>query len=113
MARLRLEALTDKLRGKLDASDIVQATLLKAHQARDLFRGQSEVEWRACLRKVMANTLADELSRLARGKQDEFQEQSLHHAVEQSCCQLEALGGLLSAIRLRFLPGLTGLPPGL
>src|SRR5262249_40696856 len=46
-------------RGELSASDLVQETLLKAHRNRDQFRGQTEAEWRAYLRRILANTIAD------------------------------------------------------
>jgi RNA polymerase sigma factor (sigma-70 family) len=48
------------------------------------------VEWEAFLRKILENTLADEVRRLTRLPHDVFKEQSLHHAVEQTSCQLEA-----------------------
>src|SRR3954451_5133519 len=49
LARLQLDA---RLRSKLSASDLVQQTLLKAHQSLDQFRGQSEEELAGWLRTI-------------------------------------------------------------
>jgi RNA polymerase sigma-70 factor (ECF subfamily) len=43
----------------MDASDIVQQTLLQAHQKREQFRGQTEAEFRGWLRQILANVIAD------------------------------------------------------
>jgi RNA polymerase sigma-70 factor (ECF subfamily) len=59
---LRLVARTGidaRLRGKADPSDLVQETLLKAHQHFDEFRGQTEPELVAWLRQILARNLAD------------------------------------------------------
>jgi RNA polymerase sigma-70 factor (ECF subfamily) len=61
LARVRLHRC---LRGRMSASDVVQETLLKAHQHVDQFRGQTEAEWRAYLRRILANTVAGALRRL-------------------------------------------------
>jgi RNA polymerase sigma-70 factor (ECF subfamily) len=56
LARLQLGA---RLRGKVDPSDLVHETILKAHKGRDQFRGHTDAEMRAWLRRILANTLAD------------------------------------------------------
>ncbi len=48
-----------RLRVKVDASDIVQQTLLEAHRDLERFQGSSEREWMAWLRKIMAHNVAD------------------------------------------------------
>jgi len=67
LARMRLDP---RLRGKLDASDIVQQTLLEAHQGQDQFRGQSVAEQAAWLRQILARNLANVLRDLGRAKRD-------------------------------------------
>lgn len=47
------------LRGKADPSDLVQETLLKAHQCFGQFHGQTERELAAWLRQILARNLAD------------------------------------------------------
>jgi RNA polymerase sigma-70 factor (ECF subfamily) len=56
LARPRLP---NRLHGRLSASDLVHDTILKAHKKRAQFRGQTEAEYRAWLRRILANTLAD------------------------------------------------------
>jgi RNA polymerase sigma-70 factor (ECF subfamily) len=47
------------LRVKVDASDLVQQTMLEAHRDFARFQGASEQEWLAWLRKIMAHNAAD------------------------------------------------------
>src|SRR5262245_29779967 len=85
-ARLLLDG---RLRGKVDASDVVQDTLLKALQAQPQFQGQTDAERAAWLRKILANTLADLVRRYLQGqKHNVGREQSLEAAVEQSSARL-------------------------
>src|SRR4051812_38897098 len=55
-ARARVEA---KLRAKVDASDLVQQTLLEAHRGFGRFQGGTEAEWLAWLRRILDHNAAD------------------------------------------------------
>src|SRR5260370_28086225 len=79
LARWQLDT---QLQGKLDASDVVQQTLLKAHQAREQFRGHGSAEMAAWLRQILARTLADLVRDLHRARRDVDLERSLEAAVE-------------------------------
>jgi RNA polymerase sigma-70 factor (ECF subfamily) len=56
LARLQLP---NRLLGLMSASDVAHDTILKAHKKREQFRGQTEAEYRAWLRRILANTIAD------------------------------------------------------
>jgi len=55
-ARAQLESW---LKVKVDASDLVQQTMLEAHRDFDHFQGGSEQEWLAWLRKILSHNVAD------------------------------------------------------
>jgi RNA polymerase sigma-70 factor (ECF subfamily) len=92
--RSYLRALTELqigrgLQAKVDASDIVQQTLLDAHVARPNFRGDGEAELRAWLRTILANNLLNAVRGWRAQKRDARREISLAQQIEQSSVHLE------------------------
>jgi RNA polymerase sigma-70 factor (ECF subfamily) len=87
LARMQMDS---RLLGKLDPSDLVQQTLLKAYQARAQFRGQSSGEQAAWLRQILARTLANAVRDLARAKRNVALERSLEKSLDDSSARLEA-----------------------
>jgi RNA polymerase sigma-70 factor (ECF subfamily) len=55
-ARAQLESW---LQVKVDASDLVQQTMLEAHRDFERFQGTSEQEWLGWLRRIMTHNMAD------------------------------------------------------
>jgi RNA polymerase sigma-70 factor (ECF subfamily) len=86
LARLQLDP---RLRAQLDPSDVVQQTLLRAHERFDQFRGNTDLELRAWLRAILARSLLDATRKF--GRQRSGQARSLESALEQSSARLEAL----------------------
>lgn len=87
LARLHRDILVE---ARIDPSDIVQMTLLKAHQRRDQFRGQCGREQAVWLRQILTNTMIDAV-RKARPARGSSQERSLEEALERPSRRLEAL----------------------
>jgi RNA polymerase sigma-70 factor (ECF subfamily) len=56
LARLQIDR---RVQGKVDASDLVQETFLKAHHHFQQFRGHTEEELASWLRQILANSLAN------------------------------------------------------
>jgi RNA polymerase sigma-70 factor (ECF subfamily) len=87
LAQLRLGR---QFQGKLDASDVVQQTLLEAHRQRGQFQGHTDGQLAAWLRQLLAGTLADACRALGRAKRDAARERSLEAALDESSARLEA-----------------------
>jgi RNA polymerase sigma-70 factor, ECF subfamily len=89
LARLQVAA-RPWVASKLDASDLVQQTLLQAHAAREQFRGQTPAELAGWLRQILTRTLANSLRSLGQAKRDVRAERSLEADVGASCSRLDA-----------------------
>ena len=83
LARLQLNP---RLQAKLDPSDLVQETLLRAHAKRDQFQGRTDAELAAWLRRILANLLTDAMRRHGLAGRNLAPERSL----EESATRLEA-----------------------
>lgn len=80
-----------RLRSKVDASDIVQQTLMQAHKARAQFRGDNEAQRAAWLRQILARNLMHATRDMTRDKRDVRREKSMQAALDQSSMRLEGL----------------------
>lgn len=89
IARLQI-ASRPWLASKLDASDLAQQSLLKAHAALGQFRGQSAAEMAGWLRQILTRTLANELRSLGQDRRDVGVERSLEADLDASGCRLDA-----------------------
>jgi RNA polymerase sigma-70 factor (ECF subfamily) len=74
LARLRLGP---QLRGKVEPSDVVQQTLLRAYEKREQFRGQSREELLAWLRQILLHQLAEQARRFGTEARDVARERAL------------------------------------
>lgn len=81
--------ISSRFQARLDASDLVQQTLLDAHEKREQFRGQSDGECLAWLKQILANNLADAVRGLARAKRDINRERSLDEKVGDSFSRVD------------------------
>jgi RNA polymerase sigma-70 factor (ECF subfamily) len=87
LARLQLPLV---LRSRIDPSDVVQETLLRAHQKVGQFRGHTEAELAVWLRRILFNHLTESLRKLGPTAPVRPSEQVLEKSLEQSSARLEA-----------------------
>jgi RNA polymerase sigma-70 factor (ECF subfamily) len=87
LARCRLGR---RLQAKLDASDVVQQTLLRAHEKRDQYRGQSPAELMAWLRQILANQLAQAARCFGTEGRDLAREHAVQADLDASSARLES-----------------------
>jgi RNA polymerase sigma-70 factor (ECF subfamily) len=90
MLLVRLQ-LGSRLRAKVDASDVVQQAILHAHESQAQFRGETEGEWLAWLRAILANALLAAARRFGTQARDPSRERSLEGELERSSSRLESL----------------------
>lgn len=81
------------LERRVDASDIVQQTLLDAVSREDQFQGQSDAELAGWLRKILARNIVDAFRYHKRDKRDAGREKSLDESIYQSFRRVDALIG--------------------
>ena len=73
-----------RMQQQIDASDLVQQTLMDAHANRDQFRGDTDAERAAWLRQILAHNLNDALRHHHRAKRDISRQQSLEVGIDES-----------------------------
>jgi RNA polymerase sigma-70 factor (ECF subfamily) len=88
LARIQLGP---RLQAKMDESDVVQQTILQAHEARAVFRGKTEPEKLAWLRAILANVIALAARRYGTRARDVRRERSLEAQLDLSSSRLESL----------------------
>ena len=86
LARMQLNP---RLARKVDASDMVQQTLMQAHRAIDQFRGESPAAMAAWLRQILARNFAHAARDYNRDKRDIKRERSLEAGFANSSLCLE------------------------
>jgi RNA polymerase sigma-70 factor (subfamily 1) len=93
--RVYLETLTfiqidPRLRSKFGLSDVVQNTLVKAWGDLDRIRGLGPDGRKRWLRRMLVNTMLDEIEHWRTKGRDVLREQSLEAAAEESSCRLQS-----------------------
>ena len=85
---LAASCLHREMRGKADPSDVVQVTLLKVHENFHQFRGTTELEWMAWLRRILVRSLTDLQKGFQRQRRNVERERSIESDVDRSSAML-------------------------
>lgn len=86
LAEIKLDR---RLRDRIDPSDIVQETLLRAHAAWHTYRGSQEGQRLAWLRQILMRAVLHAVRAARRAKRDIAREQPLFRLLDQSSVKLE------------------------
>jgi RNA polymerase sigma-70 factor (ECF subfamily) len=78
-----------RLRGRIDPSDIVQETLLRAYHAKETFRGNDPAQRVAWLRQILMRTILHAIRDARCAKRDIAREQQLDGIMDQSSRRIE------------------------
>ena len=87
LARAHLHA---DARHGIEASDLVQQTLMDAYSQRGQFRGENDANLAAWLKQILVNNLVDALRHGGRGKRDVSKVRSLEAQVSESFSRADA-----------------------
>jgi RNA polymerase sigma-70 factor (subfamily 1) len=79
------------LRARLDASEVISETLMRAYQAKDQCRAVSEGERIAWLKQILKNVARDMRGKEYADKRDPAREQSIHVLAAGSAVRLDAM----------------------
>ena len=92
LARMQID---HRLKGKLDASDVVQEALLNAFRFIADFRGATEAELLGWLRQILANSLANQVRHYTQQRRDIRLERQFALELDQSSRILQRAGVLV------------------
>lgn len=93
LARMHLDS---RLKGKVDASDVVQQTMLEAYQAWEQVRDASPEERQALLKRILTNNVVDIIRRFTAQARDVDLEKALNNSAagviaDQSSPSMQAI----------------------
>lgn len=82
--------ISQRLQGKLGASDVVQEAFLRIRNGFDTFRGNSEAELVVWLRRILACTIVDQVRRFeGTAKRAVWREQACCEDLDRSSCLMQ------------------------